>query len=326
MDCCNLLNSRAGLRKLRPTTAVNGTIQPQAELVGIKSPIAELGLIVKSLSALAYIIQYLMQRLALLVFVVAALALLAATVMAALGQWSWISLDLSYQGQPIENAGMFAQIGLTVLALGLCFFLPSNRRIMQLETSHRSFSMGMEDVARAYAAVHAADRKRTFQMSSEFDAVRERLAYLRDHPDLSTLEPKLLEVAAQMSHVSTELARVYSDDKIARARSFLSQRQEEIEIFNSRIDQAKAISTEMKQWVNEVELEESVCAAQLQRLREEMNEILPELGTERTVTRTADDILIEEEAAKALEEKAARGGLDPTRLDNAVIEMPKAAE
>jgi len=30
----------------------------------------------------------------------------------------------------------------------------------------------------------------------EFDAVRERLAYLRDHPDLSRLEPEVLEVAA----------------------------------------------------------------------------------------------------------------------------------
>jgi len=103
--------------------------------------------------------------------------------------WDWISLSLQYQGAPVENAGMYAQIGLTVLAIGLCFYLPSNRRIMQLETSHRRFSIGMQDVARAYAAVHAADRQQTFQLSSEFDAVRERLAYLRDHPDLSTLEP-----------------------------------------------------------------------------------------------------------------------------------------
>lgn len=34
----------------------------------------------------------------------------------------------------------------------------------------------MQDVARA----HAADRTGVFQLSSEFDAERERLAYLRD--------------------------------------------------------------------------------------------------------------------------------------------------
>jgi glycine cleavage system regulatory protein len=224
--------------------------------------------------------------------------------MAAFGQWSWISLPLAYEGAPVVDAGMYAQIGLTVLALALCFFLPSNRRIMQLETSHRRFSIGMMDVARAYAAVHAADRSRNFQLSSEFDAVRERLAYLRDHPDLSTLEPAVLEVAAQMSHVSRELAEVYSDDRIRRARDFLTQRQEEVEQFNARLDQAKAISTEMKHWHHEVELEESVAAAQLERLRAEMREILPELGIE-TVVRTAPT---------------------PEELENTVIEMSKAAE
>lgn len=269
-------------------------------------------MVVKSVRALAYLIQFLMQRLALVVFVCAALALLGATIMAAFGQWSWISLSLQYDGAPVENAGMIAQIGHTVLAIGMCFFLPSNRRIMQLENSHRRFSVGMEDVARAYAAVHAADRQQTFQLSSEFDAVRERLAYLRDHPDLSTLEPSLLEVAAQMSHISAELAQVYSDDKIARARSFLEQRQEEIALFNSRLDQAKAISTEMKQWLHEVELEESVCAAQLDRLKAEMQELLPELGMARVV-RTADDVIAE--------------AAEPTAIDNTVIEIPpKAAE
>ncbi|MBD3663520.1 DNA repair protein [Sulfitobacter aestuariivivens] len=229
------------------------------------------------------ILQFVMQRLAVVVFVAAALALLVATAMAAFGNWAWISIPMQYQGAPVENAGMYAQIGLTALAISLCFFLPSSSRVMQLENSHRQFSVGMQDVARAYAAVHAADRKQNFQLSSEFDAVRERLAYLRDHPDLSTLEPKVLEIAAQMSHMSAELAEVYSDDKISRARSFLEQRQEEIDLFNSRLDQAKGISTEMKQWVHEVELEESVCAAQLERLREEMATILPELGIEKTV-------------------------------------------
>ncbi|MGJ8625403.1 MAG: DNA repair protein [Sulfitobacter sp.] len=255
------------------------------------------------LRAVAHLIQFLFQRLTLVLFAVSALALLGATIMAAIGQWSWVSISIQYQGLPIDNAGMYAQIALTVLAVSICFFLPSNRRIMQLENSHRHFSIGMNDVAQAYAAVHAADRAATFKLSSEFDAVRERLAYLRDHPDLSTLEPSLLEVAAQMSHISKELATVYSDEKIKRARDFLQQRQEEVELFNSRLDQAKGLSTELKHWLHEIELEESVAAAQLSRLREEMREILPELGLE-TVVRT-----------------------NPTALDNTVIELPpKAAE
>lgn len=236
------------------------------------------------MNALTALIQYIFQRLAVALFAIAAVAITVSTVMAALGLWAWVELPISYAGEPVENAGMYAQIGLTFLAVGLCFFLPTNHRVMQLETSHRQFSMNMDDVTRAYGAVHAADRGEVFQMSSEFDSVRERLAYLRDHPDLSTLEPALLEVAAQMSHISRELATVYADEKIERARNFLKERQEEVNLFNSRLDQAKGITTEMKHWLHEVELEESVAAAQLDRLRAEMREIMPELGIDRMVT------------------------------------------
>jgi hypothetical protein len=236
------------------------------------------------MNALTALIQYIFQRLAVALFAIAAVAITVSTVMAALGLWAWVELPISYAGEPVEKAGMYAQIGLTFLAVGLCFFLPTNRRVMQLETSHRQFSMNMDDVTRAYGAVHAADRGEVFQMSSEFDSVRERLAYLRDHPDLSTLEPALLEVAAQMSHISRELATVYADEKIERARNFLKERQEEVNLFNSSLDQAKGITTEMKHWLHEVELEESVAAAQLDRLRAEMREIMPELGIDRMVT------------------------------------------
>ncbi len=263
------------------------------------------------LKAVGFLIQYVMQRLALLFFAACAAAFTTATIMAALGYWAWIDLPLRYGGAPVQNAGMYLQIFATVLAAGICFFLPANARILQLENSHRRFRISMDDVARAYGAVHAADRGHLFQLSSEFDAVRERLAYLRDHPDLSTLEPALLEVAAQMSHISHELADVYSDEKIDRARAFLKQRQEEVNLFNDRLDQAKAISTEMKHWLHEVELEESVAAAQLARLSAEMNEILPQLGRETTLRPDA------ETEAKPL---------DPTALDNGVYELPKAAE
>lgn len=266
----------------------------------------------QQLKAIGFFIQYLMQRAAVFFFAVCAAALTTATIMAAFGFWAWIEVPLVYAGAPVENAGMYLQIAATVLAAGICFFLPANVRIMQLENSHRRFSVSMDDVARAYGAVHAADRGRTFQMSSEFDAVRERLAYLRDHPDLSTLEPALLEAAAQMSHISRELAEVYSDDKIDRARDFLKQRQAEIVQFNERLDQAKSISTEMKHWLHEVELEESVAAAQLARLSEEMNEILPQLGRE-TILKVNAPVGDDEP-------------LDSTALDNSVYELPKAAE
>lgn len=267
-----------------------------------------------ALRTIGFFFLYLMQRTALVFFAACAAALTTASIMAALGFWPWVDLPLNIGGELVDHAGMYVQIFLTVLAAAVCVFLPANARIMRLENSHRSFAMSMDDVARAYGAVHAADRGRTFQLSSEFDSVRERLAYLRDHPDLSSLEPTVLETAAQMSHVSRELAEVYSDEKIDRARSFLRQRQEEVAQFNERLEQAKSISNEMKHWLHEVELEEAVAAAQLARLREEMDEILPQLGRERVIE------------TQSVGPRQIKRSLDPTALDNTVYEIPKAAE
>ena len=70
------------------------------------------------LRAFAYILQYLMQRLALLV-----LAILCDTLAAAIGALPWFQINMRWDGLTIPNAGMYLQIGLTVLAVGLCFFL-----------------------------------------------------------------------------------------------------------------------------------------------------------------------------------------------------------
>lgn len=232
------------------------------------------------LRSVFFLIQYLLQRLAVAIFAVAALAMTVLTAMAAFGAAPWLEFSVTIGGTVYPQAGMVAQIGLTVLAVLLCFYLPGNARIMRLENSHRRFEVGMQDVARAYAIAHAADRESLFHLTSEFDAVRERLGYLREHPELESLEPALLEMAAQMSHISRELAETYADDKVARARDFLRQRQEEVAVFNDRLEKAKQVTTEMKHWLHEVDLEESVAASQLLRLQNELREILPEIGTE----------------------------------------------
>lgn len=226
------------------------------------------------------LVQFLMQRLATAVFVVAAVVLTTVTTLAAFGVMPWLQFSAGFNGVQYDTAGQIAQVALTVVAVLMCFFVPMNARIMRLETSHRRFEIGMQDIARAYAVAHGSDREGLFQLSSEFDAVRERLAYLREHPDLGDLEPALLEVAAQMSFISKELAEVYSDEKVNRARAFLTQRQQEVEIFNTRLERAKQVCQELHHWAHEVELEESVAASQLQRLRDDLRDILPEFGRE----------------------------------------------
>lgn len=215
--------------------------------------------------------------LAMTVMVIATIAIALTTILAVAGALPWLELQVAFGGVAYENAGQIAQIGLTVLLLLLCVYLPSAQRVLRLETSHRRFTMGMQDVTQAYAIAHASDRAGLFQAASEYDAVRERMVHLRDHPDLQGLEPEILEVAAQMSRVSQDLAETYSDEKVDRARAFLRERQHEVEEFNGRIDHAKQITAELKNWKTAVEADEAMAASQLERLTETLYDILPEL-------------------------------------------------
>lgn len=226
----------------------------------------------------AEFIRLVLQRIAFAATIAVTLTLLGLTVAAALGYAPWLNLPVGYGEAYYTDAGQAIQIGMTVLAVLLCYHLPTNARIMALENSHRSFHMGQRDVARAYALAHSSDREGVFTLRGEFDSIRERIAFLRDHPDLAELEPSVLELAAQMSHVSQELAETYSDRKVSRARDFLVARQQEIESFNERLDHAKIAANEIRSWAMQVDLEESVARAQLDRMRESLKDIMPELG------------------------------------------------
>lgn len=229
-------------------------------------------------------LHYILQRLAFITVGVVGLALLIWTGAALAGLAPWLEIDLSLGGQPVENAGLLVQCTLAGIALVLMSFLPNAAHVMALERSHRSFQIGMRDIARAYTMSHRADREGAFKLQSEFDSVRERIAYLRDHPDLAELEPSVLEVAAQMSHVSRDLARTYSDRNVERAKDFLIARQQEVEDFNQRIEKAKAAAVEIRRWHEQLELDESIAQAQLARLVDELEDILPEILPEATVS------------------------------------------
>ncbi|MGR3473645.1 MAG: hypothetical protein ACU0CJ_04955 [Sulfitobacter sp.] len=62
------------------------------------------------LRSFAYLIQFAFQRLAVVVFALAALALTVASIMAGIGLWDWISLDLRYGGEPSVVAARSARI------------------------------------------------------------------------------------------------------------------------------------------------------------------------------------------------------------------------
>lgn len=200
------------------------------------------------------------------------------TALSAFGVVPWMSFSMTFGETVIADAGIYLQSGLTALLVLMASFIPSAARVATLETGHRKFHMKMEDVARAYYHCHAADRGGVFNLQSEFDAVRERLSYLRDHPELGNLEADVLEVAAQMSQQSKHLALIYSDANVGRAKTFLRQRQEEVSRQKARIDDARQIMREIDEWSSEIDMEESMVASQLSQLEERLLATMPHLA------------------------------------------------
>ncbi|MEM8823407.1 MAG: DNA repair protein [Pseudomonadota bacterium] len=214
-----------------------------------------------------------LQKLCTLLLAVLALGLAIDSAAAALGFVPWLELPVSIGGQTVQDAGMWAQLGVTALLLTLLGFLPSNARVRKLEVTNRNFQISMDDVARAYEYVHRADREGVFQTSREFDAMRERIEWMRKHPDLVSMEHDVLQLAAQMSVESRDLAEIYADEKVARAQNFLRQRQQEVEDYRQRIAMAQATVQEMKRWMQSVSVEEGLAEKQLERLQSDLADV-----------------------------------------------------
>lgn len=207
-----------------------------------------------------------------------AVVCLCYTLLCVAGVFPWFQYEATFGETVFANAGQYAQIGLTVLLILFGSFLPTAGRVSLLEGSHRKFHLKMEDVAQAYFHCHAADREGVFNLSSEFDSVRERLAYLREHPKLGNLEPDVLEIASQMSHQAKDLAAIYSDENVLRAKQFLRQRQEEISERKSQIETALKDCREIEEWVEFVEEDEKETSTKIADFEERMKRVLPQLG------------------------------------------------
>lgn len=219
----------------------------------------------------------------------AALAAIAYTLLCAAGVYPWFGQSAFSEQISYADTGMYMQIGFTVVMAMVASFLPTAIRMSLLENSHRNFHLKMEDVAKAYYYCHAADRSGVFELSSEFDAVRERLAYLRDHPELGNLEPGILEVAAQMSVTAKDLAANYSDANVGRAKLFLRQRQEEVSKQQKRIKSALRVFSEIESWDQKIIENERVNAVQMDEIKHRLGVMLPDFDLE--IVRRGSNVL-----------------------------------
>lgn len=241
-------------------------------------------------------VQHAMQILSHALIVGVTIALIFATLAASLNALPWPELSLRWGAQYIPAAGMYIQLGLTALMLMICFFLPANTRMTRLERSHRAFQISMEDVRHAYEVVHNADRRSVFTLSSEFEDMRKRMEYLHKHPDLSHLEPELLQVAAQMSHQSRDLARIYSAERVERAKAFLKQRQEEITQTQDRLTLARGTCDQLRNWMADIESGERENTKGLRALENDLRAVLPLLGYDVDDMRDANILTLPKQA------------------------------
>lgn len=209
-----------------------------------------------------------------------AVAAIGATLAAAFGVIPWLDLHTADADGALRPIGPVVQIVGSIFLLALLAYLPGVSRVLELENSHRKFSMSVDDVARAYQISHSADRQSNFALSSEFDSMRARMEQLRDHPDLAMLEPELLELAAQMSHNTRDLAQVYSEQKVRRAKAFLEERQHELDSYQEKVALALTLTEELKRWQQDIEATERETNRQIDRLEQDLKEILPSLGYE----------------------------------------------
>lgn len=207
------------------------------------------------------------------VITLAAILASAALFAAAAGALPWPAIPISIAGSETFDIGPPALLGLCLVLVSLCAFLPAAIRVRRLEATHRDFALRMEDVARAYWAAHRADRTGIFRLEREFDAVRERALFLANHPDLGELDHSLVELASQMSTESRELARIYSDEKVARARDTLARRTEDVVRLERQIEAAHGVCTQLKRDLDAVEVEEAVIRSRLARLDAELAEL-----------------------------------------------------
>lgn len=200
------------------------------------------------------------------------------TVLCALGVLPWLEVEARIGGALIPGFGPALQVLFTLFCIALLAALPGTARVLRLERSHRRFDVTMADIARAYEATHRADREGVFTLRDDFSSVKERLAYLRDHQSLAHLEPEVMEIAAQMSFLSRDLAEVYSDEAVARARAFLKAREEEIARQRDEIDAALVAAEEIKRWSEGLNSQEVQAKQLIDRIGRDLEQVLPKLG------------------------------------------------
>lgn len=179
--------------------------------------------------------------------------------------------------------GLFAAILLT--------FISSAQRLLKLELSHRSFQTGMEDVRQAFYVAFTADRNGMFRLTEQFDAVSERIRFLKHYPELQNKEPEILTLAAQMSFEARELAARYSTENVNRANSIIAERLTEVEAIETLITSIERAKADAKRTLERLATIKGTTGEQLETSMQELETLLGPYGFVRQPVAEATNVV-----------------------------------
>ena len=146
-----------------------------------------------------------------------------------------------------------------LLAAAMLTFIPSGKRLMKLELSHRSFQTGMEDVRQAFYIAFTADRTGMFRLTEQFDAV-------------------ILTLAAQMSFEARELAARFSTENVTRANGIIAERLAEVEAVEALITTIEQTKAHAKRTLARLAAIKGTAALQLETDMSELETLLGPYG------------------------------------------------
>ena len=115
-----------------------------------------------------------LQGIAAIAIATGAIAMLSYTVLAIFGAADWLNMPTTFGDITLLNFGIYVQLAATALMVSTALLIPTNMRLNALERSHRSFQIGMEDVAHAYHMCHTADRAGVWTADRAREARRAR--------------------------------------------------------------------------------------------------------------------------------------------------------
>lgn len=156
----------------------------------------------------------------------------------------------------------------------------------------RTYQISMDDITRAYAVAHQADRSGIFTLQGEFDGVRARMNVLMQHPELQNLSPELRVVAAQMSQVSRDLARRYNNQAVTDAYTLIEQCEQECARLEALVSQGIEAEAVIRIAVQKLDLRLTTAHSRLQAAEDAINEKLQPLGLQVRQTDTANVITL----------------------------------